>query len=48
MSGGEKQGRREQIDRMTRHLVQNAGQSPEAAKQKATEAAIRADRKEQR
>jgi hypothetical protein len=45
---GEKQGRREQIDRMTRHLVQNGGQSPEAAKAKATEAAIRADRRDEK
>ena len=41
----EKQGRREQIDRMVRHMVQN-GANQNKAKQKAVECALRADRRE--
>lgn len=42
---GEKQGTREKIDRMTAHLVQTGKMNPEKAKQVATQAAIRDERK---
>ncbi len=42
---GEKGGRREQIDRMVRHMVQN-GANQNKAKQKAVECALRGDRRE--
>ena len=42
---GEKSGRREQINRMAKHMVQN-GVDPKKAKAKAVECAIRADRRD--
>ena len=45
--GNEKQGRREQIDQMVRHMVQN-GSDPKKAKKKAVECAVRADRRDDR
>ena len=41
----EKQGRREQIDRMVQHMVQN-GANASKAKKKAVECAVRADRRD--
>ena len=43
--GGEREGRREAMDRMVRHMVQN-GSNREYAKQKARECAIRKARRE--
>lgn len=45
-SSGEKAGRRENIERMTGHLV-NHGMSHDAASKKARECAIRKDRREE-
>ena len=42
---GEKAGRREQIDRMTRYLVQN-GADPNMAKKKAVKCAVKADKRQ--
>lgn len=42
---GEKGGRRQQIDRMVQHMVQN-GADIKKAKKKAVECAIRADRRD--
>lgn len=42
----EKQGRREEIGRMTEHLVKH-GMSPEKAASTARDAAIRADRRDE-
>ena len=45
MSGGERQGRREAMDRMVRRMVET-GSDREYAQQKARESAIRKDRRE--
>ena len=42
---GEKTGRREQVERMTRYLVQN-GADPNKAKKKAVQCAVKADKRE--
>jgi hypothetical protein len=47
---GEKAGRREAIDRMTRQIIDNsrAQVTPEQARKTATDAAIRKDRREEK
>ena len=44
---GEKGGRREQINRMAKHLVQN-GVEPQKAKKKAVQCAVKADRRDEK
>ena len=41
---GERDGRRDQINRIAKHMVQN-GVDPKKAKAKAVECAVRADRR---